>query len=144
MKMRLIEKWLLNSRLRGWMLRRREIPAVLAGLDGGQSARCLEIGCGNGVGALELARRLGAAHVMAIDSDPDMIDIPIPGNDDAMRSIEIVISSLVDSIRGGMGARTEGKDDDGEPRRRSKRPAMGQATEAAPAAPEAPEAPAAE
>ena len=32
------------------------------------------------------------------DSDPDEIDIVIPGNDDAMRSVQLICSKLVDSI----------------------------------------------
>jgi small subunit ribosomal protein S2 len=36
--------------------------------------------------------------LMDTDSDPDMIDIPIPGNDDAMRSIEVICSKLADAI----------------------------------------------
>jgi len=39
--------------------------------------------------------------LMDTDSDPDMIDIPIPGNDDAMRSIEIVFGTLTDAIVAG-------------------------------------------
>ena len=39
------------------------------------------------------------------DSDPDLIDYIIPGNDDAIRSIQLVISRLTDMIielRGGV------------------------------------------
>jgi small subunit ribosomal protein S2 len=32
------------------------------------------------------------------DCDPDLIDLPIPGNDDSMRSIELVIKRLCDAI----------------------------------------------
>lgn len=39
--------------------------------------------------------------LMDTDSDPDMIDIPIPGNDDAMRSIEIIFGKLTDAIVAG-------------------------------------------
>lgn len=35
------------------------------------------------------------------DSDPDDVDIVIPGNDDAMRSIQLICSKLMDAIIGG-------------------------------------------
>jgi small subunit ribosomal protein S2 len=46
------------------------------------------------------ARKLGIATVALIDTDcdPDQVDLPIPGNDDSMRSIELVINLLADSI----------------------------------------------
>lgn len=39
--------------------------------------------------------------LMDTDSDPDLIDIPIPGNDDAMRSIELIFGKLTDAIVAG-------------------------------------------
>lgn len=39
------------------------------------------------------------------DSDPDGIDIVIPGNDDAMRSIQLVCSTLVDAVLQGQAKR---------------------------------------
>jgi small subunit ribosomal protein S2 len=46
------------------------------------------------------ARKLGIATVALIDTDcdPDQVDLPIPGNDDSMRSIELVINLLADAI----------------------------------------------
>jgi len=41
------------------------------------------------------------------DSDPDTVDIPIPGNDDAMRTIEIVLSELADAVLKGKSAHLE-------------------------------------
>ncbi len=38
------------------------------------------------------------------DCDPDLIDLPIPGNDDSMRSIELVIVRLADAILEGKAA----------------------------------------
>ncbi|MFW6157938.1 MAG: 30S ribosomal protein S2 [Planctomycetota bacterium] len=35
------------------------------------------------------------------DSDPDMIDIPIPGNDDAMRAVQLIASKLMDAVLEG-------------------------------------------
>lgn len=53
--------------------------------------------------AVSEARKLGIATVALIDTDcdPDLIDLPIPGNDDSMRSIEIVVRMLADAIIAG-------------------------------------------
>ncbi len=53
------------------------------------------------------ARKLGIPVVGLIDtdSDPDVVDIAIPGNDDAMRAIELLLESMGDSIMEGMRAR---------------------------------------
>ncbi|MEQ8837816.1 MAG: 30S ribosomal protein S2, partial [Lacipirellulaceae bacterium] len=53
--------------------------------------------------AVKEARKLGIATVALTDTDcdPDMVDLPIPGNDDSMRSIELVLSMLSDAIAGG-------------------------------------------
>ena len=39
------------------------------------------------------------------NSDPSMIDYPIPANDDASKSIEIILSSVVDAISEGLNER---------------------------------------
>ena len=53
--------------------------------------------------AVKEARKLGIATVALTDTDcdPDMVDLPIPGNDDSMRSIELVLKMLSDAIAGG-------------------------------------------
>ena len=38
------------------------------------------------------------------DSDPDPVDLPIPGNDDSIRSIEVVIAKLADACLEGRAA----------------------------------------
>ena len=55
--------------------------------------------------AVAEARKLGIKVVALLDTDcdPDLIDLPIPGNDDSMRSIELVIS-LCDAIIDGKAA----------------------------------------
>jgi small subunit ribosomal protein S2 len=55
--------------------------------------------------AVSEARKVGIATVALIDTDcdPDLIDLPIPGNDDSMRSIEIVVRMLADAILAGKG-----------------------------------------
>ncbi|MBB5022368.1 30S ribosomal protein S2 [Desulfurispira natronophila] len=49
------------------------------------------------------ARCLGIKTVAIVDSncDPDLIDIPIPGNDDAIRAIRLICSKLADAILEG-------------------------------------------
>jgi small subunit ribosomal protein S2 len=49
------------------------------------------------------AQKLGIVTVSLIDtdSDPDMVDLPIPGNDDSIRSIELVVQHLADAILEG-------------------------------------------
>jgi small subunit ribosomal protein S2 len=53
--------------------------------------------------AVREARKLGIATVALIDTDcdPDLVDLPIPGNDDSMRSIELIIKILADAIAQG-------------------------------------------
>ena len=50
--------------------------------------------------AVTEARKLGIKIVALLDTDcdPDEVDLPIPGNDDSMRSIELVIKRLTDAI----------------------------------------------
>lgn len=59
--------------------------------------------------ALREARKLNIPTICLIDtdSDPDFADIPIPGNDDAMRGIEIVLRQLADSVEEGIKGRRE-------------------------------------
>jgi small subunit ribosomal protein S2 len=53
--------------------------------------------------AVSEAQKLGIATVALIDTDcdPDLVDLPIPGNDDSMRSIELIIKMLADAIVAG-------------------------------------------
>ena len=50
--------------------------------------------------ALRECRKLGIPVVSILDTncDPDLVDIPIPGNDDAVRSIKLILQSLTESI----------------------------------------------
>ncbi len=65
--------------------------------------------------AAKEARKLQIPVVGVIDtdSDPDMVDIPIPANDDAMRAIELIIGTLADAIEEGKRARPEDKGEEG-------------------------------
>jgi small subunit ribosomal protein S2 len=65
--------------------------------------------------AVKEAKKLGVPTVALIDtdSDPDLIDLPIPGNDDAMRAIEIIMRELADAVIEGKQGRTDKADDGG-------------------------------
>ena len=53
--------------------------------------------------AISECRKLGIPIVSILDTncDPDLVDIPIPGNDDAVRSIKLILNALTDSILAG-------------------------------------------
>jgi len=62
--------------------------------------------------AVKEAQKLGVATVALIDTDcdPDLVDLPIPGNDDSMRSIELITKVLADAILAGKNrAATQGQ-----------------------------------
>jgi small subunit ribosomal protein S2 len=56
--------------------------------------------------AVAECRKLGITIISILDTncDPNMVDIPIPANDDAVRSIKLVISTLSDAIITGKQA----------------------------------------
>jgi small subunit ribosomal protein S2 len=66
--------------------------------------------------AVQEARRLGIPVVAVVDTncDPDEIDYPIPGNDDAIRSIRLMASKMADAILQGRGIRGEGETGEAE------------------------------
>ena len=43
---------------------------------------------------------MGVTTVALIDTDcdPDQVDIPIPANDDAMKSVSLILGKLIDSV----------------------------------------------
>lgn len=53
--------------------------------------------------AIKEARRLDLPIVALIDTNgnPDMVDFPIPGNDDAIRSIKLIVTLVADSVAQG-------------------------------------------
>ena len=59
--------------------------------------------------ALTEAKKLNIPVIGLADSnvDPENVDIVIPGNDDAIRSIEIIASAIADSCLKGLGKRKE-------------------------------------
>ncbi|MEK6674723.1 MAG: 30S ribosomal protein S2 [Planctomycetota bacterium] len=58
--------------------------------------------------AVREAKKLNIPTVCLIDtdSDPDFADVPIPGNDDAMRAIETILTHLSDAVAEGLKARS--------------------------------------
>ena len=97
--------------------------------------------------AIREARSLGITTVALIDTNcnPDDVDLPIPGNDDGIRSVELILSHLADAVLAGkknIVAKNEGKDQKkgGQPEaaaaaQAEPAAAAAEATEAAPANP---------
>uniref|UniRef100_A0A7C4LJD2 Small ribosomal subunit protein uS2 n=1 Tax=Schlesneria paludicola TaxID=360056 RepID=A0A7C4LJD2_9PLAN len=52
------------------------------------------------------ARLVGIKVVALLDTDcdPDLVDLPIPGNDDSIRSIQLVLQHLTAAVNEGKGA----------------------------------------
>jgi small subunit ribosomal protein S2 len=89
--------------------------------------------------AIMEAKKLGIPTVCLIDTDgdPEMADIPIPGNDDSMRSIDVVIRELCAAVTLGKTQRAQTSGKEGEegssgqqPQRRSSRSQFRAADEA--------------
>jgi small subunit ribosomal protein S2 len=59
---------------------------------------------------IDEARKLGITTVALIDTDcdPDLVDLPIPGNDDSIRSIELVAAQLADAVIEGKANMSDG------------------------------------
>ncbi len=53
--------------------------------------------------AVREAQKLGITTIALIDTDcdPDQVDLPIPGNDDSIRSIELITRLLADAVLAG-------------------------------------------
>ena len=89
--------------------------------------------------AIKEARKLGIPILAVVDTncDPDLIDMVIPGNDDAIRSIRLFTSKVADAIIEGqqlVGAGEVGVVE--APAETEQAPAPAPAQEAAPVAPE--------
>ena len=97
--------------------------------------------------ALREARNLGIPTICLIDTDgdPEYADIPIPGNDDSMRSIDVVVRELCAAVVDGRAMRPQkdetpkgegaegGEGGDAAPARRRSSRAKFRADEPAPA-----------
>ena len=59
--------------------------------------------------AVREARRLGITTLALIDtdSDPESVDLPIPGNDDGIRSIELILAELANAVLAGKAQNPE-------------------------------------
>lgn len=84
--------------------------------------------------AIREANKAGVPVVCLLDtdSDPDVVDIPIPGNDDAMRAIELIIKDICDAASEGLKGRValaaEAEEaEEVQERRRSSRPTTARA-----------------
>jgi small subunit ribosomal protein S2 len=66
--------------------------------------------------AIAEARKLNIPTFAIVDtnSDPNIIDFPIPGNDDASKSIELILRILVEAIEEGLAERKVDKEARGE------------------------------
>ena len=89
-------------------LRRKELQKLRKHLDGIKEMQQLPdvaiiIDQKREMTAIRECRKLGIPIVSILDTncDPDLVDIPIPGNDDAVRSIKLIIQTLTDSIING-------------------------------------------
>jgi small subunit ribosomal protein S2 len=68
--------------------------------------------------AVDEANKLGIPMIAICDtnSDPDLITVPIAGNDDAIRSVELITAAIADTIieaRRESPVREEGEDGEG-------------------------------
>lgn len=92
--------------------------------------------------ALREARKLGIAILALLDTDcdPSEIDICVPCNDDAIRSIQVTLAPLVDAVVDGQAARaaTAPAEEPAPPKPAPPKPAP--APEPPPAPPEEPQA----
>ena len=91
--------------------------------------------------------RIPVIALIDTDSDPDEVDIAIPGNDDAMRAIELILKEIGDAVIEGKAGRDIREEDKGgggvergerAPRRR--RPTSSSIAEAEAASAEKPQA----
>ena len=84
------------NRYLGGIKEMTEMPGALFVVDVGKEAI-----------AVAEARRVGVPIVALVDSDcdPDLIDYPIPGNDDAIRSIRLITGRMATAIVEGQNQR---------------------------------------
>jgi small subunit ribosomal protein S2 len=84
--------------------------------------------------AVKEAQRMGVTTVALIDtdSDPDTVDLPIPGNDDSIRSIELVLARLSSAVLEGKAAAPEPQPSQMRPRPQPQPQPPGNGPQAAP------------
>ncbi|GAA0035663.1 MULTISPECIES: 30S ribosomal protein S2 [Brevibacterium] len=66
--------------------------------------------------AVDEAKKLGIPVIAILDTncDPDDVTYPIPGNDDAIRSVSLLTRVIADAVAEGLIARHAGDDESGE------------------------------
>ncbi len=66
--------------------------------------------------AVREAKKLGIPIIAVVDTncDPDMVDIVIPGNDDAIRAIKLFVSAIADAVLEGQAMGETRAEDEGE------------------------------
>ena len=86
-------------------LRRKELQKLRRHLEGIKTMETLPdiaiiVDQRREITSIQECRKLGIPIVSLLDTncDPDLIDLPIPANDDAVRSIKLILNSLADSI----------------------------------------------
>ena len=68
--------------------------------------------------AIKEARKLGIPVISILDTncDPDEVDYPVPGNDDAMRSVALLTRVIADAVADGLQQRAKAASgDESEP-----------------------------
>ena len=93
-------------------LRRKELKKLRSRLDWIKNMKSLSnvvaivIDQKREITAIKECKKLGIPIISILDTncDPDLIDIPIPGNDDAVKSIKLILKLLTDSIIAGRTA----------------------------------------
>jgi len=85
------EKWKIYRNLNG-IRHMNRLPEAVVIVDPHKEHNCVHE-----------ARIVGAkvAALIDTDSDPDLVDLPIPGNDDSIRSIRLVLEFLTQSVNEG-------------------------------------------
>jgi small subunit ribosomal protein S2 len=63
--------------------------------------------------AIQECQKLNIPIVSLLDTncDPDVVDVPIPANDDAIRSIKLIVGKLADAIYEGRHGQLDAEDD---------------------------------
>ncbi len=82
--------------------------------------------------AIREAQKLGITTIALIDTDcdPDTVDLPIPGNDDGIRSIELIVSLLADAVTKGRAEAPAAKGDEESADKTAEQPAETESAEA--------------
>ena len=64
--------------------------------------------------AIQECMKLGVTTLCILDTNcnPDLVDIPIPANDDAIRSIKLIVSKIADAILEGQALSENNKVDE--------------------------------